>query len=65
MSKELKEGKSVGGTIPSDLYWEFKRVQAQRQETSTKALEVAIRLYCDAIPEINEAKEGRHGGNQL
>jgi hypothetical protein len=49
---EVQEGKTgtkmVGGQIPIALYWEFKQAQAERQENSTKALEIALRLYIDA-----------------
>lgn len=41
------EKKTVGGAIPPELYWEFKRVQAERKETATQALENAIRLYVE------------------
>lgn len=47
---EIVETKTIGGPIPQELYWKFKSVQAARHETSTKALEIAIRLYCDAVP---------------
>lgn len=42
--------KSIGGAIPEELYWRFKAAQSARHEGATKALEIAIQLYCDAIP---------------
>ena len=39
--------KMVGGLIPIELYWTFKKVQAERKDNATKALEIAIRLYID------------------
>lgn len=45
VSKE--ETKTIGGAIPIELYWQYKKVQAQRQESATKALENAIRLYVE------------------
>ena len=53
--------RSIGGSIPEDLYWEFKKAQATRHESTTKALEVAIRLYLDAVPTAQENKEDHHG----
>ena len=53
--------RSIGGSIPEDLYWEFKKAQATRHESTTKALEVSIRLYLDAVPEVNEREEDLHG----
>ena len=52
--------RSIGGSIPEDLYWEFKKAQATRHESTTKALEVSIRLYLDAVPEVSEHKEDQH-----
>ena len=51
------ETKTVGGPIPVDLYWSFKRTQAERKESATQALENAIRLYVDLIT----ATEVKHG----
>jgi hypothetical protein len=53
--------RSIGGSIPEDLYWEFKQAQVARRESTTKALEVAIRLYLDAVPEESQNKEDHHG----
>lgn len=47
--------KNIGGAIPEDLYWKFKAAQVARHESSTKALENAIRLYVDAEPEDEES----------
>lgn len=44
-SKEVT--KTVGGPIPSELYWRFKKTQAERKESATQALENAIRLYVE------------------
>lgn len=41
------ETKTVGGAIPSELYWKFKKIQAERKESATQALENAIRLYVE------------------
>ncbi|MFI3171139.1 MAG: hypothetical protein R3Y58_02025 [Eubacteriales bacterium] len=49
---EEKKKKSVGGVVSEELYWAFKATQAARQESSTKALEEAIRLYID-IPAMD------------
>lgn len=54
---DARDTKTVGGQIPAALYWEFKRIQAQRHESSTKALEIAVQLYCDAIPKNNNEEE--------
>ena len=43
--------KSVGGQIPIDLYWAFKQAQVDRHESATQALENAIRLYVNIMPE--------------
>lgn len=53
--------RSIGGSIPADLYWKFKEAQASRHESATKALEIAIRLYVDAVPEEVINKEEQHG----
>lgn len=58
---EKSKARSVGGYIPEDLYWEFKQVQAARHESTTKALEVAIRLYVDAIPGTQKDEEVQNG----
>lgn len=50
----VADTKTVGGQIPEDLYWRFKKCQATRHESSTKALENAIRLYCDVQPQTEE-----------
>lgn len=52
-----EETKSIGGPIPKSLYWEFKRVQAERKETALQALENAIRLYLD----IDKKEESNNG----
>lgn len=52
-TESKKATKSIGGPIPEDLYWLFKKAQAERQESVGKALEIAIRLYVDAIPDAN------------
>lgn len=46
-SVNKKDTKTIGGQIPQELYWLFKTQQAARHETSTQALEIAIRLYCE------------------
>lgn len=58
---EKPELKSIGGSIPAQLYWQFKEVQASRHESATKALENAIRLYIETVPDENVNKEGQHG----
>lgn len=58
---EKPDMRSIGGFIPADLYWKFKEAQASRHESATKALEVAIRLYLDAIPDEQENEEEQHG----
>lgn len=50
-SKEKPNVKTVGGSIPEDLYWAFKKAQADRHENSTQALENAIRVYLECSPE--------------
>lgn len=53
---------SIGGIVPEELYWEFKKAHVARHESATKALEIAIRLYLDTIPDnYNNRKEGHHG----
>lgn len=42
-----EETKAVGGSIPIELYWQYKSVQANRKESAAEALENAIRLYID------------------
>lgn len=39
--------KSVGGKIPTDLFWKFKETYIKRRETATEALINAIQLYND------------------
>lgn len=46
--------RSVGAQIPEDLYWKFVQARADRHESATKALEVAIMLYLDLVPDKNE-----------
>lgn len=46
---ELVTRKMVGGKIPEDLYWDFKKAQADRKENAQEALEHAIMLYLDAV----------------
>lgn len=41
------DSKTVGGAIPTELYWRFKQAQALRKETATQALENAILLYVE------------------
>lgn len=41
------ETKNIGGAVPAELYWRFKKVQAERKESATQALENAIRLYVE------------------
>ena len=57
--------KNVGGAIPEELYWKFKAAQVARHESSTKALENAIRLYVDMGPQgddsIREEEEEENG----
>lgn len=44
--KEQKEKlKTLGQGIPEALYWEFKKVAAERHETMNEAVENAIRIY--------------------
>lgn len=50
------ETKSVGGAIPAELYWLFKKIQVTRKESATQALENAIRLYVEI-----DAEEETHG----
>lgn len=42
---EAPKTKTVGGAIPEDLYWQFKKTSASRKEGATQALINAIRLY--------------------
>lgn len=44
----------LGIGIPDELYWRFKKVQAERRESSRQALETAIYLYIEAIPQAAE-----------
>lgn len=46
--------RSVGAQIPEDLYWKFVQVRADRHESAAKALEIAIMLYLDLVPDKNE-----------
>lgn len=50
---DQKKLRAIGGNIPEELYWAFKSTLAARHETTTKALEIAIRLYLDAVPKEN------------
>ena len=58
---EKPDMRSIGGSIPADLYWKFKEAQAARHESATKALEIAIRLYLEADAEEQNVKEDQHG----
>lgn len=51
--------KSFGGQISEDLYWEFKKAQAARHESTAQALEIAIRLYLEIVPN-NDTKGDKH-----
>lgn len=51
VAKEKPETKTIGGAIPVELFWEFKKAQAARHENATQALEHAIQLYLDCQPE--------------
>jgi hypothetical protein len=46
-TNQKEEAKSIGALIPAKLYWQFKRIQAERKETATQAIENAIRLYIE------------------
>lgn len=50
MSCQEKDTKSVGGQIPTELFWRFKQTHAERHENATEALTHAIQLYIDAVP---------------
>lgn len=52
-----EETKTIGGAIPIELYWQYKKVQALRQESATRALENAIRLYVEI-----DIEEGNSNG---
>jgi hypothetical protein len=53
-----EDTKSIGGSIPAELYWDFKKIQAQRKESATQALENAVRLYVELdVVEEEEANE--------
>lgn len=52
MNGNKEETKTVGGAIPSELYWHFKKIQAERKESATQALENAIRLYVEITKEV-------------
>lgn len=56
-TSEKPKTRSIGGIIPEDLYWEFKRAQVDRRESTVQALEIAIRLYLEAAPKDTERKE--------
>ena len=49
---ESKGTKFIGGEIPIELFWEFKKAQAIRKESAKDALENAIRLYLDLPTEV-------------
>ena len=49
-----QEKRSVGAQIPEDLYWRFAKARAERHESASKALEIAIMLYVEAQPISNE-----------
>ena len=51
---EAVETKYVGGQVPIDLYWAFKKKVADRKETTTEAVENALRLYIDLEPNEQE-----------
>lgn len=57
MSNSEKMTKSVGGQIPTELFWRFKQTYAERHENATEALTHAIQLYIDAIPNTNTRNE--------
>ena len=57
MSCQEKDTKSVGGQIPTDLFWRFKQTHVERHETATEALMHAIQLYIDAVPSKNNEDE--------
>lgn len=47
VANKEQDTKNIGGAIPTDLYWQFKKIQADRKETATEALQNAIRLYIE------------------
>lgn len=53
-TKPEQATRSVGAQIPEELYWKFVQTRADRHETAAKALEVAIMLYLDLVPDKNE-----------
>lgn len=50
------EKRSVGAQIPEDLYWRFVKVRAERHESASKALEIAIMLYVE-LDTIHNTRE--------
>lgn len=65
-SKEQEEAtKMLGAHVPQSIYWEFKRVAAERQEMLQEAILHAAMLYIDAVPQNKEEEqEGNNVGSE-
>ncbi len=46
-TKDNTDKKSVGGLVPTELYWQFTTTRGERHESAAEALEHALRLYVD------------------
>ena len=57
MSNSVEMTKSIGGKIPTELFWHFKQTYAERHESATEALTHAIQLYIDAVPSTDTRNE--------
>ncbi len=57
MEHEDKATKNVGGSVDADIYWAFKAATAARKESMQQALNHALLLYIDCVPDDNKASE--------
>lgn len=46
-STDDNDEKMLGALVPNELYWQFKKAAAERNESMKTALEVAARLYVE------------------
>jgi hypothetical protein len=46
--------RSIGAKVSEELYWKFVQARADRHEPAAKALEIAIMLYLESVPDKKE-----------
>lgn len=63
VNAEPTNEKMLNGLVPEDVFWEFKKVAAERKDNMKSAILNAALLYIHAIPE--DLKEVlNHGGSE-